>query len=221
MWPDVPHTMYSYVSANVVEEVQLFLAPMVFSFKDHRVHPIYWALKHSLARIPEFLLSTTNILTLWGTCLRATDDLHMLLKGACLCERACLCITSVMREKAHEECVSECEGRRGWLFETWPRRPVGPMKGSFHVPFRSAVRLESFCLNQVLPYAKCLLCYLRVLNRSLCEMVKNTSDVWCLCLSLSVKRWQLSTENTHSVILFFSHLSKCPPTNHHQSDLSI
>lgn len=60
-------------------------------------------------------------------------------------------------------------GWRDRLFETWPPGPVGFKKGLFHVPFPSGVRLKLSCLNQVLPYVKYLLGYLRILNRSFCE----------------------------------------------------
>lgn len=101
---------------------------------------------------------------------------HAFQRSVCvLCECAHLCIRGVHIHP--KECVRVCEFV-GWrLFETWPRGPVGFMKGLFHVPFPSGVRLESSCPNQVLPYGKYLLGYSRILNRPFCEWEQNTDDV--------------------------------------------
>ena len=123
-----------------------------------------------------------------------------------LCECACLCIWSVMCESTHEECVFGCGGRWGWLFETWPGRPVGFMKGLFHVPFPSGVWLESSCLNQVFPYAKCLLCYLRILNRSRCE--GGEKHQWCVaCMFYHVSQTLVALSTKYT----FCHLNLLSP----------
>lgn len=118
---------------------------------------------------------------LWATRLHSKHFTHAF-QWSVLCVNVHICASEACTYTRREcACVWVCRMTVVWNLT---RGPVGFMKGLFHVPFPSGVRLESSCLNQVLPYGKYLLGYSRILNRPFCEWAQNTVVAY-MCYGVS------------------------------------
>lgn len=151
--------------------VQLSVSRMLLPFKGPLVpfQLIYTPVKLSLGWIPEF----------WAARLH---NKHF--------TRAFLCFVCTRSVCA---CVWVCGKTVVWNLTSG--EPVGSMKGLFHVPVPSGVRLESSGSNRVLPYGKYLPGYSGIFNRAVCEWKRNSGNVWPACAKVSLKlHWRFDTK---------------------------